>query len=110
MVSNVLSIAASGLAAAQAQLAATADNIANADTAGYAARRVDLVELSGGVGVGVSGETRGGEVDLAKESVNLATERVLYRANAAVVRAGDRMMGTLLDMMDDERGKDRQGA
>src|SRR5256885_545278 len=83
---DVLSIAASGLGAAQAQLAATADNLANADTPGYKARRADLVELSGG-GVAVGGVSvdpsagpalpdgrEGSNVDLAAESVDLLRE------------------------------------
>lgn len=105
MIGNVLNIAASGLAAAQAQFAATADNIANADTPGYQARRVDLVELSTG-GVGVAGITTGGSVDLANESVDLIRERMLYGANAAVLRTADQMLGTLLNITDDGRHRD----
>ncbi len=111
---DVLSIGASGMNAAQAQLSVTANNIANADTSGYQAKRVDLVELSGG-GVAVGGlttdttpgaadadGTTGSNVDLAKESINLTREKVLYDANAAVVRAGSHMLGSFLDMFDQD--------
>ena len=73
---NVFGIALSGMQAAQAQLNVTATNVANADTPGYQAARVDLVDLStGGVAVGgISKDpapgtvgpdgTRGSNVDL----------------------------------------------
>lgn len=69
MASDMLSIGASGLRAAQAQLDVTSQNIANASTAGYTRRSVTQTELTGvsvmgtyGVvsqwGVRVSGVTR----------------------------------------------------
>ena len=117
MLNEVFNIAASGLAAAGAQLAATAGNIANADTPSYQARRVDLVELStGGVAVaGVSRDTAPGDpgssnVDLARESIDLVRERALYTANAAVLRTADRMTGTLLDLLDTDHNHDHSHA
>lgn len=112
---QVYSIALSGLQAANAQLNATADNIANADTPGYKAQRPDLVELSTG-GVAVGGITRnpapgptqpdgsqGSNVDLANEMVNLTRAKLLYRANAAVLKTADQMTGNLLDILDTDR-------
>ena len=105
MLNDVLNIAASGLAAAQAQLNTTANNIANADTPGYRAQRVDLVDLSAG-GVAISGISQESSVDLAKESVDLIREKAFYTANAAVVRTADQLMGTLLNMLDTDRDGD----
>ena len=109
---SILSVAASGLNAASAQLNATANNIANLDTPKYQAQRVDLVELSTG-GVAVGGITRdttprtpgldgqsGSNVDLAHEAVDLIREKALYSANAAVIRTADQMYGSLLDILD----------
>jgi flagellar hook protein FlgE len=96
-----------------------ANNLANADTPGFKAARADLVELSGG-GVAVSGISKDpapgpigpdgkedSNVDLARESINLTRAQVLYSANAAVFKIGDRMTGVLLDMMDTRRGEDK---
>ncbi len=101
---DALSIASTGLQAAGAQLSVTANNIANADTPNYKPRRADLVELSGGgVGVGSISE-KSGEVDLPTEMVNLIKEKSLYNANAAVVKTADRMLGSVLDLFDQDRG------
>ena len=115
---NVSDIALSGMQAAQAQLNVTAQNIANVDTPGYQAERVDLVDLStGGVGVGgistdptpgphPPGVTRGSHVDLASEMINLTRAKLLYSANAAVLMVGQRMTGALLDMFDNQDHRD----
>jgi flagellar basal-body rod protein FlgC len=116
---NALSTALSGMNAAQSELNATAHNIANAETPGFKAVRVDRVSLSGG-GVATRGSVdpaagpvdgdgrEGSNVDLATESVNLVRAQALYTANAVVVKTADRMLGTLLDVVhDDERGRRR---
>ena len=120
---NVFGIALSGMQAAAAQLNATADNVANLETPGYQAQRVDLVDLSTG-GVAVSGISRdtnpgpaepdgqeGSNVDLATEMMNLTRSKLLYSANAAVLRVGQKMTGALLDMFDnqDHEHHDRDG-
>ncbi|MDP9174935.1 MAG: flagellar basal body protein [Planctomycetota bacterium] len=100
---DVLSIAASGLQAAQAQLAVAANNIANVNTPNYHAQRVDLVELTGG-GVGVSGtSSTGSGTDLATELTNLSQATLLYKANAAVLKTADQMFGSLLDIFDNQK-------
>jgi flagellar hook protein FlgE len=109
---DLFGIALSGMHAAQTQLNVAADDIANADTPGYQSRRADLVELSAG-GVGVAGitadtspagpkagGTEGSNVDLAAQLVNVRQAQTLYAANAMVVRAADRMTGSLLDILD----------
>jgi flagellar hook protein FlgE len=113
--SQVFGIALSGMQAATTQLDVAANNIANADTPGYKASRADLVELSTD-GVGVAGISKdpapgplqpdgkeGSNVDLAGESINLTRAQILYSANAAVIKIGNRMTGTLLNMMDSDR-------
>ena len=113
--SQVFSIALSGMEAATAQLNVAANNIANSETPGYKASRADLVELSGG-GVAVAEISQdpkpgpiqpdgkeGSNVDLARESISLTRSQILYSANAALLKIGDRMTGTLLDMMDTHR-------
>ena len=116
--SQVFTIALSGMEAATTQLNVAANNIANADTPGYKAQRADLVDLSSG-GVAVAGISQdatpgpiqpdgkeGSNVDLARESINLTRSQILYSANAALLKVGDRMTGTLLDMMDTRRRRD----
>ncbi|MDB5300515.1 MAG: flagellar basal body rod protein FlgC [Phycisphaerales bacterium] len=109
---DVFGIALSGMQAAQTQLNVAANNIANGDTPGYQSRRADLVELStGGVGVAgfttdtasadpKAGGTKGSNVDLATQLVNVRQAQTLYAANAMVVRAADRMTGSLLNILD----------
>jgi len=114
-INSLFSTALSGLNAAGAIVTTAASNIANADTNGYKAARVNLAESRDG-GVNVASITRdsrpGGvdeygdelsNVDLATEAVNLKQGAVLYKANAAVLRVGDDLMGTLLDMFDTHR-------
>ena len=106
--SAALNIAASGLAAAATQVDIAAGNIANLNTPGYQSRQPDLVELSSG-GVAVAGTTTdtttpaptgpdgSSNVDVAHEMLQLTRAKLLYSANAAVVRTADQMLGTLLD-------------
>ena len=113
---DVFAIALSGMQAAQAQLNDTAQNTANLNTPGYKSQRADLVELSTG-GVGVARTTsdpspgptlpdgsEGSNVDPASQMIDLQQEKLLYDANATVIRTADRMTGTLLDMVDRRRG------
>lgn len=79
-INGIFSTALSGLNTATSIVNTAASNIARA---------------------GVSDD--GPEVDLAHEAVQLRIGQTLYSANAAVVRAGDEMLGTLLDMFDDGR-------
>ena len=105
--------------AASSLLGATANNLANSDTPGYRATRVDMAALQGG-GVTVGNVSQdptpgpvqpdgkeGSNVDPAREAINLTRAKVLYSANAAVYRMADRMTGTLLDVMDTDRQRNR---
>lgn len=112
---NLFAIAQSGLSAAQTQLNVAATNIANLNTPGYQSSRADLIDLStGGVAVGgISKDTTpgpiqpdgsvGSNVDLATQAINLTRASILYSANAAVVRVGEKVTGALLDIFDHGR-------
>lgn len=92
-------------------MATAAGNIANLDTPGYRARRVNLVTGPAGEGVQIqgvtldTGEARGDEsnVDVAHEAVTMIRARTLYNANAVVVKVASDITGTLLDTFDDSR-------
>ncbi len=120
-VTSAFNIALSGMSAASAQLAATANNIANLSTPGYSAQRANLVSAAGGNGVAVASVSAGdsygwsdgsgsgalggsGDVtdDLATQAVNLSQAKTLYTANALVLRTADQMTGTLLDILHDD--------
>jgi flagellar basal body rod protein FlgC len=109
---DFLAISSSGLNAAASMLNAAAGNIANSDTAGYRARQVNLVSgADGGVAVGsiTSDPSDGGvdadgddtsNTDLISESVSMRIARELYDANAVAFRVGEKVTGTLLDILD----------
>lgn len=142
---DVFSIALSGLGAQQKRLAGTASNIANASTAGtvpgtvpsapastvggstvsgsaagtvYKPLNVNLTSLaSGGVRADVVADENGyslaydpsspyansegmiavPNVDLTTEMVNLLEIKTSYKANLAVLKTQDEMLGALLD-------------
>jgi flagellar hook-associated protein 1 len=97
---DALNIAASGLQAAQAQLNVTANNIANLNTPGYTAQRVDLAAAPGG-GVDVEGvQSTGNAVYPVNELLNLKQTILYYDANGMVIRVADRMYGSLLNILD----------
>lgn len=112
---TLFSTALSGMNAAGAVVNTAASNIANMDSAEYKAGRVNLASSPWG-GVDVVSISRdpspGGvdedgqelsNVDLPTEVVNLKKGTLLYKANAAVIKVGDELMGTLLDMFDHDR-------
>jgi flagellar hook-associated protein FlgK len=114
-INGIFSTARSGLNAASAIINTAASNIANLDSSGYKARRVNLSSAPDNGGVQVDSITadptagvpddQGQElsnVDLPTEIVNLKLGAILYNANAAVVRVADQMTGTLLDMFDSD--------
>lgn len=98
---DAMSIAQTGMSAAMTQLNVSANNIANSDTAGYVPERVDFYSAGDGDGVETSVRDVGGSVDVANELVNADRAKLLYGANAAVIRTADRMLGSLLDIFDD---------
>ena len=100
---DVYGIAASGLQAAQAQLNVTANNIANSNTPGFNAQRVDLVPAPQGDGVDIQGVSSTQQPFApATEMVNLDRARVMYDANGMVVKVADQMYGSLLNVLDNQ--------
>jgi flagellar hook protein FlgE len=100
---DLFAIAASGMNAAHAQLNVAANNIANANTPGYAARRADLVAApSGGVQVAAEQST-GQTVHLANELVGLRQAALLYGANAMVIKTADQVYGSVLNILDQQK-------
>lgn len=108
---SVLDIAASGLSAASARIAVTAGNLANLNSTGYQARRAllspvepagvraDSVSLSAApLSPDAEGEPMS-NVDLVGETVNLIRDKHLYQSNAKLLKLGDEMLGTLLDVV-----------
>ena len=102
---DVVGIALSGLRASSAGLAVQANNVANQQSDGFKAKRVDLVaEASGGVRVsGVSEDpTPAGpgasNVDLATEAVQGMGFDLMYRANLKVLKAADELTQVTLDL------------
>ena len=73
-----LSIATSGLAAVQSELAVASQNIANANTAGYATETSSVSSLTAG------GQPGGVLVGLTGRTVNVALQDGLYAQNATV--------------------------
>ena len=76
-----------GMQGASRSLNIAAHNLANANTEPFAPQRPD----------GSTDAT--GSLDLPTQMVAVATAPIVYAANAQVVRAGDRMTGSLLDLL-----------
>jgi len=99
------SISLSGLSAAAQGLGVTANNVANANSEGYRARRLDQEELQeGGVRASQLVESQeptapgGSNVDYATEMVAMMTQSVSYTANLEVMKTQDQMLGQFMDM------------
>lgn len=104
---GLLSPIQAGLSAIQANskgLAATADNIANANTKGFRPNRVNFQsQPGGGVSVNISKEAQALEeepgVDLTEEAININAMELAAKANAAMIRLVEETLGTLLDTL-----------
>jgi flagellar hook protein FlgE len=95
-------VALSGMQAAQQMLRTAANNIANLNTPGFQAKQVHLQSAPTG-GVEVSSISSSGNDDLATQLINLRQAAFLYDANAMVIRAQERMTGSLLNVLDQDR-------
>jgi len=114
-VSDLFYTSLSGFTAAGAQLNAAASNIANMNSTRYKASRANVADLPGGGVTVVSVTTdpshgyideqgnEGSNVDPATEMVHMMQGADLYNANGTILRVGDRMMGTLLDIFHNDR-------
>ncbi len=95
--SSINSIALSGMNAAQAQLDASASNIANLSTKGFKRQEVSLSEQAGG---GVSAAPTKAEVDGAALEADFVAQmqaKNTFLANLDVFKTSDKMAGTILD-------------
>lgn len=94
--SSINSIALSGMHAAQVQLEASANNVANADTAGYRRREVQQTpQDSGGVNTRVVASAQTGS-SLETDLVTQLQAKNAFLANLAVFKTSDAMAGALL--------------
>lgn len=102
---DVLSIATSGMQAASMETSVTANNVANAQTPGYRAQRLDLEDQAqGGVQPaalresGEAGTPDGSNVDYVLEMTNLMAQTQQFDANVRVVQTQNQMLGKILDL------------
>jgi flagellar hook-associated protein FlgK len=95
--SSIGSIALSGMHAAQAQLNASASNVANAQTEGYQRRAVQQSpQADGGVSTQVVAAQQAGPA-LEDDLVNQLQAKNAFLANLAVFKTGNALAGALLD-------------
>src|SRR5437763_1092398 len=94
---SALSIASSGMNAAQVALGASAHNIANGSTEPF--RREQVVQSTGANGGVTTTLTRSADAGSALEidMVGMLQAKDDFLANLAVFRRGDQMLGSLLD-------------
>ena len=89
----------SGLAAAALSQDITANNIANISTPGYKEKRAIQSESAISGTLISSVQTTDKEPDLSKSMVDLSINKNTYSANLKMIKAQDRMLGTLLDII-----------
>jgi len=95
---NTLSIAQSGMQAAQLRLNASANNVANAQTEGFRRDQVQQqAQAGGGVTARIDKVPQPG-TDLAQDLVEQKSATYAFKANVQMIRSADDMMGRLLDM------------
>ncbi len=96
---SLLAVSSSGLQAAQLRLAASAHNVANAQTPAFARQQVNLQAAPGlgGVQAGSAPAASPEGVALPDEAVEQIAAGYAFKANALVLRTADEVLGTLLD-------------
>jgi len=102
---STASIAQSGLNAASASLAVSANNVANASSTGFEPSRLEASEAAGGgVQVTISKEARAARAgdasgtDLVEETTRQISAVAAYRANLKSLQAVDDTTGVLLSL------------
>ena len=96
--SSALSIASSGMQAAQLRLSHSAHNVANLETPGF--RRLGVEQQALPQGRGVQAQTRQARepgAALESDAVEQLAASYAFKANAVVLRTASDMLGTLLD-------------
>ena len=95
---NTLSIAQSGLQAAQTRLNVSANNVANAQTEGFRRDQVQAAaQADGGVRTQVNKMPQSG-AHLIQDLLDQKSATYAFKANLQTVKATDEMMGRLLDV------------
>lgn len=97
-IESVLSTAVSGLLLHSRRAASSADAIANVNTPGYRRTSVEGVDRVPG-GVGAVERTGAEGVDLTQEFIGLIQAEIGYTANAQVIRTGEDLSRTLIDIL-----------
>lgn len=89
------------LGALGVSLNSSANNIANMSTEGFRSSSVNFADGAGGRGVEVSSVTRSQTpgVDITRDMVNMMQVENSYAANATMIRTGDEITGTVLNMI-----------
>lgn len=96
---SALSIASTGLHAAQLRLESSAHNVANLATPGFQAQGIGQHAIAPLGGVASYPERLPqGEVSLEREAVEQIAVSYAFKANALVLRTADDMLGSLLDV------------
>lgn len=110
----ILSLAVSGLNAAQKRFAVRAENIVNVNTPGYRAKTPHQIDTGHGPAVIVSSpqaetplphpnstdsvDLLGNDVDLAEEFVDIIRTKHAFAASAKVIKAQDELVQGFLDI------------
>ena len=94
---DIYSIAGMGMEAAARKVEVSANNVANAATEGYEAKRFETEAAPDG---GVTGKVvpTGEGTDIAKEFIEQIVASTTYKANAQVVRTAEDITGALLNL------------
>jgi len=102
---DTLSVSLAGMNAATLGVAVVANNVANANSKDYKAKRVDFEDTAeGGVQASQIRESEetpvagGSNVDLATEFTNLLAYADTYKINAKVLEVKQEILGTALDL------------
>jgi flagellar hook protein FlgE len=97
-ITSLSAIAASGLSANQARLDTSAHNIANLDTEGFRRQAVDQqTQANGSVSTRLHQTEQPGD-NLAQDLVNQQVALYNFKANIQVLKTGDQVLGSLLDV------------
>ncbi len=98
MASDLLNIGSSGTRAAQAALAVTGQNIANANNADYTRRRLDVAEMNATGGIGQFGDSRlsGVRVEGVGRTVSQFLAADARRTGSDIARADTQLAGLLV--------------
>ena len=89
-----------GISRATAGVAVAANNIANVNTDGFRAQRLDGAgNLRPRHDTSAAPDPASSDVDLAEEAIDMKRHEAGFRASVAVARIADRMNGELLDLL-----------